>query len=254
MRALAATLLVLMTCFLGLWLFPACGDDDDDDDLSPSGDDDDSSSDDDGDDDAGDDDFSPDDDDDSSDDDTGDDDTGDDDTSTDDDDDNDDNNDDNDDNDDVTPDLDCEGDVCTDPQTGLMWQNGSDPSDTWAEAVDYCENLVWEDYDDWRMPTVDELRTLLRGCPATESDGTYGVVDECVESTCWTEDCGGCDYQGGPSVNDCYWPNEFGGNCWSIWSSLAAPDEPAYAWFVDFTDGSVLRMEMVDNNDAHCVR
>jgi hypothetical protein len=48
-----------------------------------------------------------------------------------------------------------------DNATGLLWMdtdNGSDVS--WGQAQNYCENLDLKGYTDWRLPTVDELKTL----------------------------------------------------------------------------------------------
>lgn len=49
----------------------------------------------------------------------------------------------------------------TDNNTGLMWQQVPSSSDyTWQEAKDYCENLVFAGYDDWRMPSCKELYSI----------------------------------------------------------------------------------------------
>ena len=48
-----------------------------------------------------------------------------------------------------------------DTRTGLMWaskDNGE--SITWSKAKKYCKNYRAGGYDDWRMPTQDELATL----------------------------------------------------------------------------------------------
>lgn len=49
----------------------------------------------------------------------------------------------------------------TDENTGLMWQQ-TPTSNTfkWQQAVDYCDVLVLNDYDDWRMPTLKELFSI----------------------------------------------------------------------------------------------
>jgi hypothetical protein len=53
----------------------------------------------------------------------------------------------------------------TDRQTGLMWARSSSPGDlTWQDAETYCkmpamDNLYLK-YEDWRMPTIEELKTL----------------------------------------------------------------------------------------------
>ena len=46
----------------------------------------------------------------------------------------------------------------TDPATGLMWtkkDNGYDVN--WQQAKDYCQNLQFAGFSDWRLPVIDEL-------------------------------------------------------------------------------------------------
>ena len=46
----------------------------------------------------------------------------------------------------------------TDPATGLMWtKKDTGDSISWQQAVNYCRNLRLGGYDDWRLPTIDEL-------------------------------------------------------------------------------------------------
>lgn len=49
----------------------------------------------------------------------------------------------------------------TDTNTGLMWQQ-TPPAEgmTWYQAKEYCENLEFGGYDDWRMPTLKELFSI----------------------------------------------------------------------------------------------
>lgn len=52
--------------------------------------------------------------------------------------------------------------VVIDHVTGLMWQREDDGvKRTWSEAVDYCENLNWAGYSDWRLPTKKELLGIM---------------------------------------------------------------------------------------------
>jgi len=48
-----------------------------------------------------------------------------------------------------------------DPKTGLEWQCESPGEMTWDEALEYAKSLSLGGKDDWRIPTVLELDTLL---------------------------------------------------------------------------------------------
>ena len=84
----------------------------------------------------------------------------------------------------------CESDQCKsvwwiDPTSGLMWQNPpSDDVKDRADAMGYCTALELAGYTDWHLPTIGELRSLIRGCPATESGGACMVQDDCQLLSC----------------------------------------------------------------------
>jgi serine/threonine protein kinase len=63
--------------------------------------------------------------------------------------------------------------VLLDPATGLAWQkDGSQNLLAWQEARTYCEELDrehWAGLSGWRLPTIDELLTILRP-PARAGD------------------------------------------------------------------------------------
>lgn len=48
-----------------------------------------------------------------------------------------------------------------DPKTGLEWQRQSPGEMTWHEAQKYGESLSLDGKDDWRLPTLTELESLL---------------------------------------------------------------------------------------------
>ena len=51
----------------------------------------------------------------------------------------------------------------TDTQTGLMWAKDSSPGNiSWQDAEMYCKTpaIAGYKYSDWRMPTIEELKTL----------------------------------------------------------------------------------------------
>ena len=50
----------------------------------------------------------------------------------------------------------------TDTRTGLMWAQTDNLGDiTWHDAKLYSEYIILSEYNDWRMPTIDELETLF---------------------------------------------------------------------------------------------
>ena len=54
--------------------------------------------------------------------------------------------------------------VITDSTTGFMWQKNSDfngEQREWRQALNYCENLVYAGYSDWRLPNKNELLSLV---------------------------------------------------------------------------------------------
>ena len=51
--------------------------------------------------------------------------------------------------------------IVTDHNTGLMWQDDKNISLYWDEAITYCENLNLGGYDDWRLPNINELISIV---------------------------------------------------------------------------------------------
>jgi len=179
-----------------------------------------------------------------------------DDDATNDDDNTDDDNDDDDDNDATDDDDDdTSSDVWTDSISGLVWQNGDACGFNWEEANSYCENLSWGGFSDWRLPTISELRSLIRGCVDTASDGDCGVTDECLAyMTCWNPPCEGCSFFGGPGLGGRYWPTELDGEGWIYWSSLQVEENPFTAWRLHFYNGLVSYNDKEYIYCARCVR
>ena len=150
-----------------------------------------------------------------------------------------------------------------DPTTGLCWENSS-PSfwSTWDDALTYCDGLVVGESDDWHLPTVTELRSLIRGCAATETGGACRADDTCRNRSCWTEACNGCPELSGPGDGGVYWPPGVRGtrSSWLYWSSLLCADcdlwpEPVtFAWYVDSGCGSVGVYTRSHTSAVRCVR
>ena len=53
------------------------------------------------------------------------------------------------------------GEMVFDSSTNLYWQKDSGKAETWKEALNYCENLEYAGFSDWRLPNKNELVTLI---------------------------------------------------------------------------------------------
>lgn len=154
--------------------------------------------------------------------------------------------------------------VWVDSATDLVWQNSSLDKviDSWLPtiAIFYCgENAAALPGSGWRLPTIDELRSLIRGCVFTTTGGTCGVTDSCLSyySTC-DNGCDSCESEKGPSEG-CYWDEDLKGDCsWYASSSLLEDySSPTPAWVVNFADGSVTycgREGICYDSNVRCVR
>lgn len=58
--------------------------------------------------------------------------------------------------------VETEDGTIVDKATGLMWmKDDSGKGMTWQEALEYAENYSYGGYDDWRLPSVKELQSIV---------------------------------------------------------------------------------------------
>lgn len=137
---------------------------------------------------------------------------------------------------------------------GLTWSEKSPNYMNWNEAVIYCKNLNEGGYSDWRLPNIDELRTVIKNCPKTETDGECKVSEKNgrLSSDDWhPDDSCYCEIK----KNNHGYYSKLGDddNVW-LWSSSTRSDDSVSAWGVDFGSG------LVDGNfkfhyySVRCVR
>jgi Protein of unknown function (DUF1566) len=144
--------------------------------------------------------------------------------------------------------------TATDPFSGLMWQNPPlGRMKGWDDAKTYCNNLFLGGRWDWRLPSITELRSLIRGCDGTETGGSCAVTDSCNWDSCRYSSCYECSLDGGPS-GGCYWPSQTNGECFDYWSSSEVADDVYSAWRVGFDDGHVSKMLDHWRDHVRCVR
>ena len=156
-----------------------------------------------------------------------------------------------------------------DPDSGLTWSSvknrgiGVTDSEglTWEEmtrqeAVDYCKNLKDGDFNDWHLPTIYELRTLIQNCPATQKGGSCKIGSHGTSySQWWDNSCKGCskDNDGGyckldPTIHECFW------------SSSVQSDNTNWAWQISYDYAMILRVKIAGDvstpphGNVRCVR
>ncbi|HPQ67907.1 MAG TPA: DUF1566 domain-containing protein [bacterium] len=144
--------------------------------------------------------------------------------------------------------------VWRDPATGLVWEKvPTSGYVNWMDANDFCQHLSLGGYNDWRLPTINELRSLIVGCDGSARGGSCGVNNNCSNSWCQNEECYSCFHGDGPS-NGCFGTTDLPGACNYYWSSSNVPDQEDRAWAVGFTSGFVYKPRVFYAFHARCVR
>ncbi len=164
-----------------------------------------------------------------------------------------------------------------DEKTDLSWQDPQkdaysedNTGVTAGDAVRYCEELTFGGYDDWRLPTLDELRTIIRGAPLSRSGGLCPAAQgSSVGGTTMLDIIlcyGRLKPLTGPGTWGCCWDKSLTGTCSTIdpastthfleyWSSTPAADDPEH-WigFVFFDTGTVGFNHALSLGEVRCVR
>jgi hypothetical protein len=72
----------------------------------------------------------------------------------------------------------------TDQSTGLMWQIETTDKKTWKEALLYCNQLTLADFSDWRLPSREELRSIVDY--STYNPSTFEEFDDTMSAYYWS--------------------------------------------------------------------
>lgn len=136
---------------------------------------------------------------------------------------------------------------CTDAATGLAWSEKTIHSKIWSEAVFYCENLEEFGVKKWRLPNIDELRTLVQECRGTVTGGECMVSDArgCLSyDSCWSTSCL-CKFDESVKYS------KFG-DLGGLWSSSEMGDEGA--WYINFYEAEIVDVHKQNSYYVRCVK
>ena len=129
----------------------------------------------------------------------------------------------------------------------LQWSNKASEKMKWKNAVNYCRNLTEGGFDDWRLPNIDELRTLIIDNPDTETGGTCKISEKNHQLSYkkdWTVVCNGRENKKHSKLND----------TGLFWSSSVLTDFSDDRWNVGFNTGRISNASMDEYISVRCVR
>ena len=151
--------------------------------------------------------------------------------------------------------------VMVHPTTAQMWEiwNMDYTPGYWnartatrGDALTLCASLDLAGYSDWRLPDIDELRTLLvSGAAAcqTQPGGACGVTSSCNSTSCWDESiCSDCS--GYPAVRI---PGIVG-SLGFLWSSTTVSDDATSGWLLHQNSANLRGLARSGGWGVRCVR
>ena len=142
-----------------------------------------------------------------------------------------------------------------DETSGLIWSY-KNSARKWENALIFCDTLSYGGYDDWHLPTIDELKTLFLECSESMPGGSCAVSANCLESGCYSQEtCESCLYakKGVLSGKNDSEYNKLGEYLF-LWSSSTLSDHPDYMWGANLGIASIYKGHKSENYSLHCVR
>lgn len=130
------------------------------------------------------------------------------------------------------------------------WFSKSSAKMTVTKAANYCKELSNEN-NEWRLPTISELRTLVQNCKNTEADGACGVTDNCLSSDCWSKKlCTNTSKFSLFTFNSKSSCSKLGDTD-DLWSSSNMDNK---CWYIDFTNGDIHKASCTSKKHVRCIK
>lgn len=108
--------------------------------------------------------------------------------------------------------------VVIDTKTNLVWAKEYSTGKSWKDALKYCEDSVYAGFSDWRLPNVNELKSLLNYSSGYPSSGFPEMPSQ------------------------------------SFWASTSYLGYSEYAWYVNFNYGEVYYHTKKNIYHTRCLR
>ena len=134
----------------------------------------------------------------------------------------------------------------------MHWQDPPAPNEmTWQDARDYCIGLVFDGHSDWRLPSIEDLRTLVIGCEAVETGGSCRASSSCTDTDCLK----GCLCDEFSTMESCWASDALTNECRTYWSeSVRECNPPGCALVLEFFRAWIMVMGTDDFASVRCVR
>ncbi len=139
-----------------------------------------------------------------------------------------------------------------------QWSSRSSQKMSWNDAKAYCSNLNEGGHKDWRLPNIDEVKSLVRNCAYTQL--TCKVSEK---NACLSKDCGENQFlmQLGKSDHSCHCDLIQNAAYYSILnddvlllSSSILADDSTKAWAVAFDSAAVVYGPKTAIGNVRCIR
>ena len=136
---------------------------------------------------------------------------------------------------------------CINSSQKFMWAIPAQRRMKWEKAKKYCEDLDYLGYTNWRLPDIDELRTIVSLSDNVKTNGSCKVSEKggCLSENC-LENCRSTYY----SDEELLLHHDF------KWSSSVRSDLPeqAFVLFLVPVESILSADKMNDSGMVHCVR
>lgn len=154
---------------------------------------------------------------------------------------------------------------CTTIDGKVWWSPKTTDTMDWLSALNYCEKDLNNSnkcgYSDWHLPTIDELKMLLKW--RRDSQCKVSDTDNCLSfDDCWTcsSCCHDCTLGGGGECNysSYYYDGRYSklGDSGLLWSSSVPTEYYHSAWVVNFNAAQVYDKSKSNKTEVYvrCVR